>query len=160
MAHNQSKVFIIIQKILSITISSPPSQHLWSFLTLLTLRHSERMAAADSGVFQPPTSADWRLVDKALQKLDKLHELCTNPRLGLRNSPPYLPELVSETTALLMQVWEPYRDPMAVDSNVPRGDEAKYLKVHVKNLLDKTDRALLLFKEGREKVFEESSSYR
>lgn len=118
------------------------------------------MAAADSGVFQPPTSADWRLVDKALQKLDKLHELCTNPRLGLRNSPPYLPDLVSETTAVLMQVWEPYRDPRAVDSNVPRRDEAKYLRVHVRNLLDKTDRALLLFKEGRERVFDESSSYR
>ena len=109
---------------------------------------------------QPPTSGDRRLVDKALRRLDRLHELCTGPRLGLRNSPPYLPDLVSETTTLLTQVWEPYRGPRAAGGQVPRGDEAKYLRVHVRNLLDKTDRALLLFKEGREKIFEETSSYR
>lgn len=125
------------------------------------------MATAGSGASsspksssQPPTSGERRLVDKALKRLDKLRELCTNPRLGLRNSPPYLPELVSETKTLLTQVWEPYRGLRAASSQVPRGDEAKYLRVHVRNLLDKTDRALLLFKEGREKIFEETSSYR
>lgn len=125
------------------------------------------MAAADSGASkspklssQPPTSGDRRLVDKALRRLEKLYELCTNPRLGLRNSPPYLPELVSETTTLLAQVWEPYRGSRAVGGQVPRGDEAMYLRVHVRNLLDKTDRAVLLFKEGREKIFEDTSSYR
>ncbi|XP_049440191.1 E3 ubiquitin-protein ligase CBL-C isoform X4 [Epinephelus fuscoguttatus] len=124
------------------------------------------MAEAGSGASlspksssQPPTSGDRRLVDRALKRLEKLHELCTNPRLGLRNSPPYLPELVSETTTLLTKVWEPYRGPRA-GSQVPRGDEAKYLRVHVRNLLDKTERAVLLFKEGREKIFEETSSYR
>ncbi len=125
------------------------------------------MAAEGSGASkspksssQPPTSGDRRLVDKALKRLDKLHELCTNPRLGLRNSPPYLPDLVSETITLLRQVWEPYRCPQAAGGRVPRGDEAKYLRIHVRNLLDKTDRAVLLFKEGREKIFEETSSYR
>ncbi|KAM6935863.1 E3 ubiquitin-protein ligase CBL-C isoform 3-T3 [Lycodopsis pacificus] len=125
------------------------------------------MEAASSGASlspklssQPPTSGDRRLVDKALKRLDKLHQLCTNPRLGLRNSPPYLPELVSETTTLLTKVWEPYRGPRAAGGQVLRGDEAKYLRVHVRNLLDKTERALLLFKEGREKMYEETSSYR
>ncbi|XP_075965829.1 E3 ubiquitin-protein ligase CBL-C isoform X4 [Anarhichas minor] len=125
------------------------------------------MAAASSAASlspklssQPPTSGDRRLVDKALKRLDKLRQLCTNPRLGLRNSPPYLPELVSETTTLLTKVWEPYRGPGAAGDQVLRGDEAKYLRVHVRNLLDKTERALLLFKEGRDKMFEETSSYR
>uniref|UniRef100_UPI0037E847CD E3 ubiquitin-protein ligase CBL-C isoform X2 n=1 Tax=Semicossyphus pulcher TaxID=241346 RepID=UPI0037E847CD len=125
------------------------------------------MAATASGASkspksssQLPTSGDRRLVDKASKRLDKLHVLVTNPRLGLRNSPPYLPDLVSETSKLLVQVWEPYRGSWAASGQVPRGDEAKYLRVHVRNLLDKTDRAVLLFKEGREKMFEETSSYR
>ncbi|XP_042345586.1 E3 ubiquitin-protein ligase CBL-C isoform X2 [Plectropomus leopardus] len=128
---------------------------------------SVMMAEAGSGASlspklssRPLTSGDWRLVDKALKRLDKLHQLCTNPRLGLRNSPPYLPELVSETTTMLAHVWEPYRSPRVAGGQMPRGDEAKYLRVHVRNLLDKTDRAVLLFKEGREKIFEETSSYR
>ncbi|XP_040901196.1 E3 ubiquitin-protein ligase CBL-C isoform X2 [Toxotes jaculatrix] len=119
-------------------------------------------AAAGSGASsaQLPTSRDQRMVEKALKRLDKLHQLCTNPRLGLRNSPPYLPDLVTETAAVLMQVWEPYRGSKTASGQVPRGDEAIYLRVHIRNLLDKADRALLLFKEGREKIFEESSSYR
>ncbi|XP_034089810.1 E3 ubiquitin-protein ligase CBL-C isoform X1 [Gymnodraco acuticeps] len=125
------------------------------------------MAAAGSGASlspksssQTPTSGDRRLLDKTLKRLYKLGELCTNPRLGLRNSPPYLPELVSETTTLLTQVWEPYRGPRGPGGQAPRGDEAKYLRVHIRNLLDKTDRALLLFKEGRDKMFEDTSSCR
>lgn len=117
------------------------------------------MAAAGSSS-QFPSSEDRRLLDKALARLDKLHELCTNPRLGLRNSPPYLPELVSDTTALLTQAWEPYRGSRDRGGRAPRGDEASYLSVHVRNLLDKTDRAVRLFKEGRDRIFEETSSHR
>ncbi|CAB1334009.1 unnamed protein product [Coregonus sp. 'balchen'] len=108
---------------------------------------------------QPPSASDRRQVDKALKRLEKLHRLCTNPRLGLRNSPPYLPEVVSKTATLLTQVWEPYRGPGA-GGQAPRGDEGEYLMIHARHLLDKTDRAVLLFKEGRDKMFEEMSSYR
>ncbi|XP_068180189.1 E3 ubiquitin-protein ligase CBL-C [Antennarius striatus] len=115
---------------------------------------------ATAGDSEALTSADRRLVDKALKRLNKLHELCTNPKLGLRNSPPYLPDLISETKKLLVQVWEPYRGSRAAGSHASRADEAKYLRVHVRNLLDKTERAVLLFKEGRERIFEETSSQR
>ncbi|XP_029929125.1 E3 ubiquitin-protein ligase CBL-C isoform X2 [Myripristis murdjan] len=125
------------------------------------------MATAGSGASkslkpssQSLTSGDRRTVDKVFKRLDRLYQLSTNPRLGLRNSPPYLPELVSETATLLTQVWEPYRGSRPSSSQVPRGDEAEYLKVHVRHLLDKTDRAVLLFKEGRDKMFEETSSCR
>ncbi|XP_024002717.1 E3 ubiquitin-protein ligase CBL-like [Salvelinus sp. IW2-2015] len=108
---------------------------------------------------QPPSASDQRQVDKALKRLEKLHRLCTNLRLGLRNSPPYLPGVVSETATLLTQVWEPYRGP-AAGGQAPRGDEGEYLRIHARHLLDKTNRAVLLFKEGRDKMFEEMSSYR
>uniref|UniRef100_A0A4W4F5U3 E3 ubiquitin-protein ligase CBL n=1 Tax=Electrophorus electricus TaxID=8005 RepID=A0A4W4F5U3_ELEEL len=110
-----------------------------------------------SSTSQPPTNADCKLLDKVLKRLDKLHRLCTDPRLGLKNSPPYLPELVLETGNLLTDVWAPYRG-LAIATT--RGDEGDYLRIHVRHLLDKTDRAILLFKEGREKIFEEMSSYR
>ncbi|XP_052474433.1 E3 ubiquitin-protein ligase CBL isoform X2 [Carassius gibelio] len=43
---------------------------------------------------------------------------------------------------------------------VPRSDEGDYLRIHIRHLLDKADRAVLLFKEGKERMFEETSSYR
>ncbi|XP_041844741.1 E3 ubiquitin-protein ligase CBL-C isoform X2 [Melanotaenia boesemani] len=107
-----------------------------------------------------PTSRDRRLMDKSLKRLDKLHELCTNPVLGLRKSPPYLPDLIRETLTLLTEVWEPYQGFRSTGGQVTRGDEATYLRVHIRNLLDKTDRAVLLFKDGRERIFDETSSFR
>lgn len=118
------------------------------------------MAAADSESSPALGSADLSLVDKALKQLEKLHKLCMDPQLGLRNSPPYLPELVSETSALLLQVWEPYRGCTAAGGRGPRSDEARYLRIHIRNLLDKTNRAVLLFRQGRERIYEEMSSYR
>ncbi|XP_051575963.1 E3 ubiquitin-protein ligase CBL-C isoform X1 [Myxocyprinus asiaticus] len=115
------------------------------------------LETSSHSVSQSPTSTDRKLVDKVLKRLEKLHKLCTDPRLGLKNSPPYLPELVSETAIHLTEVWAPYRGTMMA---VPRGDEGEYLRVHIRNLLDKTDRATHLFKEGKEKMFEETSSFR
>lgn len=106
---------------------------------------------------QPPTSTDHKLIDKVLKRLQKLHRLSTDPRLCLKNSPPYLPELVRETVKLVADIWTPYR---GLVSAMPRGDEVEYLRIHVQHLLDKTDRAILLFKEGKEKMFEEKSNYR
>lgn len=112
---------------------------------------------SSSSESQPLTSADLKLLNKVLKRLQKLHRLCTDQRLGLKNSPPYLPELVRETVNLLSDIWAPYRGSL---SAVPRGDEGEYLRIHVQHLLDKTDRAILLFKEGKEKIFEEKSNYR
>ncbi|XP_008429475.1 E3 ubiquitin-protein ligase CBL-C isoform X2 [Poecilia reticulata] len=109
---------------------------------------------------KPLTGEDLRLTEKTLKRLERLSELCMNPRLGLRNSPPFLPDLVRETSTLLTQVWLPYQDVRTGGGLAPRGDEARYLRIHIRNLLDKTDRAMLLFKEGREKIFDETSSYR
>lgn len=108
------------------------------------------------------TAADSRLLEKTLKRLGKLETLCTDRRLALKNSPPFLPDLVSQTANQLSEVWAPYQSPATGETSgyVPRGDEAEYLRVHIRHLLTKTERAILLFKEGKEKIFEENSSYR
>ncbi|XP_062394959.1 E3 ubiquitin-protein ligase CBL-C isoform X1 [Sardina pilchardus] len=116
-----------------------------------------RREVSESTPPQPPTSSERKLLEKVLKRLDKLHRLSVDARMALRNSPPYLPDLVTETATLLTDMWAPYRGPVV---GIPRADEGEYLRVHVKHLLYKTDRAVLLFKEGREKMFEETSSCR
>ncbi|XP_069041428.1 E3 ubiquitin-protein ligase CBL-C isoform X2 [Lepisosteus oculatus] len=97
---------------------------------------------------------DRRTLDKVGRRLQRLQKLCENPRLGLRNSPPYLPELVPDTLGHLRLVWGS-RGAAAAAS-----DEAEYLGLLLRHLLDKADRAVLLFKDGREKMFDENSSHR
>lgn len=116
-----------------------------------------RREGSESTSPQPPTSSERKLLEKVLKRLDKLHRLSVDARMALRNSPPYLPDLVTETATLLTDIWAPYRGPVV---GIPRADEGDYLRVHIKHLLYKTDRAILLFREGREKMFEETSSCR
>ncbi|CAL8247505.1 unnamed protein product [Lota lota] len=115
--------------------------------------------ASGGGLQALGSGGDRRTVDKTLKRLEKLHQLSSNPRMALKNSPPYLPDLVSQTVRVLTQVWEPHRESGAGGPE-PRGDEAEYLRIHVRHLLDKTERALLLFKEGRDKMYEETSNCR
>ncbi|XP_062848263.1 E3 ubiquitin-protein ligase CBL-C isoform X2 [Trichomycterus rosablanca] len=124
-----------------------------------SLRRSDLNLETDlsGSASQTLTSADYKLFDKVLKKLDKLNRLCSDPQLRLKVSPPYLPELVLDTVKLLTDVWAPYRTSVPA---VPRWDEGEYLRIHVRHLLDKTEKAVLLFKEGKEKIFEEKSSYR
>ncbi len=124
---------------------------------MATARRSSQSPDTSQAVSQSPTSTDHKHLNKVLRRLGKLHKLSTDPRLGLKNSPPYLPELVSETAIHLTEVWAPYRGSMMA---VPRGDEGDYLRIHIRQLLDKADRAVLLFKNGKEKMFEETTSYR
>ncbi|TRY84520.1 hypothetical protein DNTS_001283 [Danionella cerebrum] len=118
---------------------------------------ASRNEALSSSQSQSPSSAERKLLEKVLKRLDKLHKLSTDPRLALKNSPPYLPELVSETATHLTEVWAPYRGSTCP---IPRGDEAEYLRIHIRHLLDKTERALLLFKDGKDKMFVGTSSHR
>ncbi|XP_049587639.1 E3 ubiquitin-protein ligase CBL-C isoform X1 [Syngnathus scovelli] len=109
---------------------------------------------------QRPSNRQHRLVNKTLRRLEKLHEACANPRLGLKSSSPYLLELLPETASALRRVWEPYRGLGAFTGPAPGEDEAAFLGLHARTLLAQTDRALLLFKEAKEKMFDETSSYR
>ncbi|XP_057689217.1 E3 ubiquitin-protein ligase CBL-C [Corythoichthys intestinalis] len=115
---------------------------------------------SEDNVCQRPTNGDHKLVNKTLRRLEKLYESCADPRLGLRSSPPYLPELLPDTASVLRRVWEPYRGLGVLTGRAPAADEAMFLRVHARNLLDKTNRALLLFKDGKENMFEETSGYR
>ncbi|XP_029432914.1 E3 ubiquitin-protein ligase CBL-C [Rhinatrema bivittatum] len=98
-----------------------------------------------------PMAMDRRVLEKALKQVEKLKKLCQNPRLQLRNSPPYLLELMPEThqqLRLLQSSCEPRLDLLL---------ENDYFRIYLSNLLAKTKQATGLFKEAREKIYEEGS---
>ncbi|XP_066575429.1 E3 ubiquitin-protein ligase CBL-C [Amia ocellicauda] len=103
------------------------------------------------------SSADRRALDKVVRRLEKLGRLCDNARLALRNSPPYLPELMHETLSHLRLVWG---TPRRERGGGGGEEEWEYLRAHLGQLQEKSNKAILLFKEGREKMYDESSSYR
>ncbi|XP_067874574.1 E3 ubiquitin-protein ligase CBL-like isoform X4 [Heterodontus francisci] len=97
---------------------------------------------------------DKRTVEKVYKELQKLVKLCQHPRLLLKNSPPYILEIVPETCSLLKLILSNYE--AKLDLLWDNG----YFSVCLQNLLNKSKQASRLFKEAKEKMFEEKSCAR
>ncbi|XP_015281363.1 PREDICTED: E3 ubiquitin-protein ligase CBL-B-B-like [Gekko japonicus] len=96
-----------------------------------------------------------RSLEKALQGLQKLQQLVSQPRLGLRNSPPYLPQILPQTHQHLRLV----RD-QSWACGAQLWEDGGYFRVYLSNLLEKIKQASRLFKRDKEEIFQEGSASR
>lgn len=86
--------------------------------------------------------------------MDKVVRLCQNPKVGLKNSPPYILDLLPDTYQHLRLILNRYEGKMEALG------ENEYFRVFMENLLKKTKQTVSLFKEGKEKMYEETSQPR
>uniref|UniRef100_A0A3Q0QZI9 E3 ubiquitin-protein ligase CBL n=1 Tax=Amphilophus citrinellus TaxID=61819 RepID=A0A3Q0QZI9_AMPCI len=77
--------------------------------------------------------------------------LCQNPKLALKNSPPYILDLLPDTYQHLRTILSRYEGKMETLG------ENEYFRVFVENLTKKTKQTISLFKEGKERMYEENS---
>ncbi|XP_069750767.1 E3 ubiquitin-protein ligase CBL isoform X2 [Narcine bancroftii] len=97
---------------------------------------------------------DKRAVEKCWKLMDKVVRLCQNPKVGLKNSPPYILDLLPDTYQHLRLILNRYEGKMEALG------ENEYFRVFMENLLKKTKQTISLFKEGKEKMYEETSQPR
>ncbi|XP_066584731.1 E3 ubiquitin-protein ligase CBL-B [Prorops nasuta] len=129
--------------------------------------HSSRSRAVHIGsIFQklqgrftdamtpPKLSTDKRMLDKTWKLMDKVVKLCQHQRMNLKNSPPFILDILPDTYQRLRLIYSKYEDRMHVlHSN-------EHFCVFINNLMRKCKQAIKLFKEGKEKMFDETSHYR
>uniref|UniRef100_A0AAY4D5D2 E3 ubiquitin-protein ligase CBL n=1 Tax=Denticeps clupeoides TaxID=299321 RepID=A0AAY4D5D2_9TELE len=106
----------------------------------------------------PPkqAAADRRTVEKTWKLMDKVVRLCQNPRLQLKNSPPYILDILPDTYQHLRLVLCKYEE----NQRLTQLSENEYFKVYIDSLMKKSKRAIRLFKESKEKMYEEQSQDR
>ncbi|XP_048872305.1 E3 ubiquitin-protein ligase CBL-B isoform X2 [Brienomyrus brachyistius] len=106
----------------------------------------------------PPkqATADRRTVEKTWKLMDKVVRLCQNPRLQLKNSPPYILDILPDTYQHLRLVLCKNEEPQ----KLAQLSENEYFKVYIDSLMKKSKRAIRLFKEGKERMYEEQSQDR
>jgi len=87
--------------------------------------------------------------------MDKVVKLCQSPKLNLKNSPPFILDILPDTYQHLRLIYSKYEQEKleVLNSN-------EYFKVFIENLQRKCKQAIKLFKEGKEKLFDENSHYR
>ncbi|XP_011308467.1 E3 ubiquitin-protein ligase CBL-B isoform X2 [Fopius arisanus] len=102
----------------------------------------------------PKLSTDKRMLDKTWKLMDKVVKLCQQQRMNLKNSPPFILDILPDTYQRLRLIYSKYEDRMhALHSN-------EHFCVFINNLMRKCKQAIKLFKEGKEKMFDEASHYR
>ncbi|XP_033832400.1 E3 ubiquitin-protein ligase CBL [Periophthalmus magnuspinnatus] len=101
-----------------------------------------------------PGAVDKKTVEKCWKLMDKVVRLCQNPKLALKNSPPYILDLLPDTYQHLRTILSRYEGKMET-----LGDN-EYFRVFMENLTKKTKQTISLFKEGKERMYEENSQPR
>nr|XP_033798225.1 E3 ubiquitin-protein ligase CBL-B [Geotrypetes seraphini] len=106
----------------------------------------------------PPKQAvaDRRAVEKTWKLMDKVVRLCQNPKLQLKNSPPYILDILPDTYQHLRLILNKYDD----SQKLVQLSENEYFKIYIDSLMKKSKRAIRLFKEGKERMYEEQSQDR
>uniref|UniRef100_A0A9J8D7B9 E3 ubiquitin-protein ligase CBL n=1 Tax=Cyprinus carpio carpio TaxID=630221 RepID=A0A9J8D7B9_CYPCA len=101
-----------------------------------------------------PGAVDKKTVEKCWKFMDKVVRLCQNPKLALKNSPPYILDLLPDTYQHLRTILSRYEGKMETLG------ENEYFRVFMENLTKKTKQTISLFKDGKERMFEENSQPR
>uniref|UniRef100_A0A665TNE9 E3 ubiquitin-protein ligase CBL n=1 Tax=Echeneis naucrates TaxID=173247 RepID=A0A665TNE9_ECHNA len=106
----------------------------------------------------PPkqAAADRRTVEKTWKLMDKVVRLCQNPRLQLKNSPPYILDILPDAYQHLRLILGKYEE----NQSLTQLSENEYFKIYIDSLMKKSKRAIRLFKEGKERMYEEQSQDR
>uniref|UniRef100_A0A336M129 E3 ubiquitin-protein ligase CBL n=1 Tax=Culicoides sonorensis TaxID=179676 RepID=A0A336M129_CULSO len=97
---------------------------------------------------------DKKTLEKTWKLMDKVVKLCQQSKMNLKNSPPFILDILPDTYQRLHLIYSKYEDQMhLLHSN-------DHFNIFINNLMRKCKQAIKLFKEGKEKMFDENSGYR
>ncbi|CAL8102307.1 unnamed protein product [Calicophoron daubneyi] len=99
-------------------------------------------------------AVDRKTVESCYKWLDRVVRLCEQPRLNLKNSPPYLLDITPDIYDRLQSIVNHYKN------NYETLMQIDYFRVYVSTLIEKCKRVTKVFKEAREKIFDPHSHAR
>ncbi|XP_068685013.1 E3 ubiquitin-protein ligase CBL-B-B-like [Montipora foliosa] len=117
-------------------------------------RFLSRLHEALANAVTPRLQVDRKTIEKTWKLMDKVVKLCQNHRLSLKNSPPYILDILPDTYQHLKLIVLKYEDRMHILN------DCEYFRIYIENLIKQSKLAVKLFKEGKDKMFVEDSTYR
>jgi len=99
-------------------------------------------------------AVDRRAIEKAWRLMDQVVKLCQQPRMNLKNSPPYMLDILPDTYQHLKSIYGVYEDRMHLLA------ANEYFVVFLESLTTKCQKCIKLFQENKARMFDESSSER
>lgn len=103
---------------------------------------------------QQKLMTDKKTLEKTWKLMDKVVKLCQNKQMNLKNSPPFILDILPDTYQRLHLIYAKYEDQMHVlHSN-------EHFIVFINNLMRKCKQAIKLFKDSKGLMYDENSQYR
>ena len=99
-------------------------------------------------------NVDKKSFDRAWKLIEKVGKLCQSPKLNLKNSPPFMLDILPDTFQHLKLIYQNYEDKLNVLN------ESEYFKIYLENLDCKCKLVVKLFKESRDRIFDERDNSR
>lgn len=115
---------------------------------------SRLQGALSDAMAQPKFIVDKRTIEKTWKLMDKVVKLCQHPKMNLKNSPPFILDILPDTYQHLRCIYCKH------DQSMHLLNDNEYFRIFLDNLYRKCKQACKLFKEGKEKMFDESSHFR
>ncbi|KAL4154454.1 hypothetical protein QTP88_000317 [Uroleucon formosanum] len=105
-------------------------------------------------ITSPKASIDKRTLEKTWKLMDKVVKLCQHSKMNLKNSPPFILDILPDTYQRLRFIYTQYENDLSELYN------NEHFNVFILNVIRKCKQAIKLFKEGKEKMYDENSHYR
>lgn len=106
-----------------------------------------------SSAGQQTGSVDRRALEKTFRLMDQVVKQCQQPRLNLKNSPPFILDILPDTYQHLTTIYQKNESTHDLKDNV-------YFKIFLDNLQAKCKQTIKLFKDERDKIYDERSTAR
>ncbi|CAG5116048.1 unnamed protein product, partial [Candidula unifasciata] len=108
------------------------------------------------GVLVPPklVVVDRKSIEKSWKMMDKVVKLCQHPKMNLRNSPPFILDILPDTYQHLRSICAKHEDKLQTLN------ECEYFRTFIENLMNKCKNTTKLFRDGKDKMYDENSHYR
>ena len=99
---------------------------------------------------------DKKTIEKSWKMMDKVVKMCQHPKMSLRNSPPFILDILPDTYQHLRLIWSRLNP----DEKIQSHNECEYFRTFIENLMNKCKNTIKLFRDGKDKMYDENSHYR
>ncbi|CAF3034606.1 unnamed protein product [Rotaria sp. Silwood2] len=97
---------------------------------------------------------DRRSIEKVWKQMDRIVKYCQMPKMNLKNSPPYMLDILPDLYQTLREIINNYDDRLHILNDI------EYFRIFIDNLIEQCTKTIDCFKRAGHHMYDEQSTYR
>ena len=103
---------------------------------------------------RPSVRIDKRSIEKVWKQMDRIVKYCQVPKMNLKNSPPYMLDILPDFYQILREIISNYEDRLHILN------EIEYFRIFIDNLTELCTKTIDCFKRAGHHMYDEQSNHR